>query len=68
MEAMASARAVLAPDPDHIDEGKTGFVVRYGDHKRMGKAARAKVEQEFGLDKLVSQFFVTYLAVGWRDA
>lgn len=36
--------------------------------RRMGEAARAKAEQEFGLNRLVSQTLDAYRAAGWKDA
>jgi glycosyltransferase involved in cell wall biosynthesis len=35
---------------------------------RMGKAARAKAEREFGLDRLLSETLAVYKAAGWKDA
>jgi len=35
--------------------------------RRMGEAARAKAEREFGLGRLVSETLAAYMAVGWRD-
>jgi glycosyltransferase involved in cell wall biosynthesis len=35
---------------------------------RMGAAARAKAEQEFRLERLVSETLSVYKAAGWRDA
>jgi glycosyltransferase involved in cell wall biosynthesis len=34
---------------------------------RMGMAARAKAEREFGLDRLVSETLATYKALGWKN-
>lgn len=34
---------------------------------RMGKAGRAKVEREFGLDRLVRETFAAYRSAGWKD-
>ena len=36
--------------------------------RRMGEAGRAKAEQEFGLDRLVSETMTAYRAAGWKDA
>jgi glycosyltransferase involved in cell wall biosynthesis len=36
--------------------------------KRMGVAARAKTEREFGLQRLVSQTLEVYRTRGWKDA
>jgi len=36
--------------------------------RRMGEAGRAKAEQEFGLDRLVSETLAAYRAAGWKDA
>jgi glycosyltransferase involved in cell wall biosynthesis len=33
---------------------------------RMGLAARAKAEREFGLRRLVSETLAAYMAVGWK--
>lgn len=33
----------------------------------MGKAARAKAEREFGLDRLVSETLAAYAVAGWKD-
>ncbi len=35
--------------------------------QRMGKAGRAKIEREFGLDRLVEETLSVYRAAGWRD-
>ena len=35
--------------------------------QRMGQAARAKAEQEFGLDSLVPETLAAYRAAGWRE-
>jgi glycosyltransferase involved in cell wall biosynthesis len=35
---------------------------------RMGLAARAKAEREFGLDRLASETLDAYKAAGWKDA
>lgn len=35
---------------------------------RMGLAARAKAEREFGLGRLVSETLDVYCAAGWKDA
>jgi hypothetical protein len=34
----------------------------------MGKAGRAKIEQEFGLDRLVEETLSVYRASGWHDS
>ena len=34
----------------------------------MGKAARAKAEREFGLDRFLSENFDAYTAAGWKDS
>jgi glycosyltransferase involved in cell wall biosynthesis len=36
--------------------------------RRMGEAGRAKAEQQFGLDRLVSETLAAYRAIGWKDA
>jgi glycosyltransferase involved in cell wall biosynthesis len=36
--------------------------------RRMGEAARAKAEREFGLDHLMSRTLAAYRAAGWHDA
>ena len=36
--------------------------------RRMGEAGRAKAEQQFGLDRLVSETLAAYRAMGWKDA
>jgi glycosyltransferase involved in cell wall biosynthesis len=36
--------------------------------RRMGEAGRAKAEQQFGLDRLVSETLAVYRAMGWKDA
>jgi glycosyltransferase involved in cell wall biosynthesis len=89
MEAMASARPVVATDVGDvgslIDDGKNGFVVQPEDEgalldrvlallkdralcRRMGEAARAKAERQFGMDRVVSETLDAYRAAGWRDA
>jgi glycosyltransferase involved in cell wall biosynthesis len=35
--------------------------------RRMGEAGRAKAEQQFGLDRLVSETLAAYRAMGWID-
>jgi glycosyltransferase involved in cell wall biosynthesis len=35
--------------------------------RRMGLAARKKVEREFGLDRLVAETLAVYRAAGWKD-
>jgi glycosyltransferase involved in cell wall biosynthesis len=35
--------------------------------RRMGLAARAKAEQEWGLERLVSETLCVYRAAGWKD-
>jgi len=35
--------------------------------RRMGLAARAKAEREFGLDRLVSETLDAYRTAGWKD-
>lgn len=44
------------------------FLSDYDLCERMGQAAWVKVEQEFGLNRLVSETFAAYRAAGWRDA
>jgi glycosyltransferase involved in cell wall biosynthesis len=34
--------------------------------RRMGEAGRAKAEQQFGLDRFVSETLAAYRAMGWR--
>jgi glycosyltransferase involved in cell wall biosynthesis len=36
--------------------------------RQMGEAGRAKVEQQFGLDRLVTETLAAYRAMGWKDA
>jgi glycosyltransferase involved in cell wall biosynthesis len=36
--------------------------------QQMGEAARAKAEQEFGLDRLVDETLAAYRALGWQDS
>jgi glycosyltransferase involved in cell wall biosynthesis len=36
--------------------------------RRMGEAGRVKAEQQFGLDRLVSETLAAYRAMGWKDA
>lgn len=36
--------------------------------RRMGEAGRLRAEHEFGLERLVSDTFATYQAVGWQDS
>jgi glycosyltransferase involved in cell wall biosynthesis len=36
--------------------------------RRMGEVGRAKAEQQFGLDRLVSETLAAYRAMGWKDA
>jgi len=36
--------------------------------RRMGEAGRVKAEQEFGLDRVVSETMKAYRAAGWKDA
>jgi glycosyltransferase involved in cell wall biosynthesis len=33
----------------------------------MGRAARAKAEREFGMDRLVTETFEVYRSSGWED-
>lgn len=35
--------------------------------RRMGEAGRAKAEQQFGLDRLVSETLSAYRVMGWKD-
>ncbi len=35
--------------------------------RRMGEAARAKAEQDFGLNRLVEETLTAYRAAGWKD-
>jgi glycosyltransferase involved in cell wall biosynthesis len=35
--------------------------------RRMGEAGRAKAEQQFGLDRLVSETLAAYRTIGWKD-
>jgi glycosyltransferase involved in cell wall biosynthesis len=36
--------------------------------RRMGEAGRVKAEQQFGLNRLVSETLAAYSAIGWKDA
>ena len=47
------------------------MVTLMADHdlcRRMGEAGRVKAEQQFGLDRLVSETLAAYRAMGWQDA
>jgi glycosyltransferase involved in cell wall biosynthesis len=49
----------------------TRMVTLMTDHdlcRRMGEAGRAKAEQQFGLDRLVSETLAAYRTMGWKDA
>jgi len=49
----------------------TRMVTLMTDHdlcRRMGEAGRVKAEQQFGLDRLVSETLAAYRAMGWQDA